>query len=748
MESLSQAVSSIVHALEEIETAEFIAEQYYNPGHNFTDQLISPGFNTAKLLFNTLQSSLDSAKRSSVLILRHRAIMEHLQHLPYAMVLPLMGALTVIFFLIAFVWTRRREAKLVRLAATPQCYREDSKWLTLQPPQAQFAVYRMGKEGRQLLGSGVRLLDTTRSDANIALGKQNRPPRQLLVVPEHVLMSAYNSQDGLSRVMLVPMAKYDTETAKYNEGISAAKLIWRRVATDILVAEKPNNKLCRGAPLRVTPVSPDAISLCTSAFDHQGGSMGKLKTSGFGTLLYSGSTRAGFSGSPYLQNNKCAGIHLGGNPNSGIAATYIMAKVAHFEFNSLPQACIQPSDNPYQEPLSYLPDEEIPQKESNLNSGDSDMEFLRRVLRSAGKDEYQIEGSGNFDYVTIGYRGQYRTVTTDEYNALLDEADSYWQTKRHHECCWRAPSTAPSTCPPSTTYEATESLLRNPSSTAMVDSGQRAKGLQTVMEDVVLPDQCGFICAKHGRTSVWVKDVGHSSANSVLSQSTIRSRRKRRRAQPAKLESAPLEQPSLNYVRPDQSQQKWSGQSKIMGGHTTLAVQSANQDHSIVASRTPTMSYPIAVAKPLQTASQSTQTLLPQPSEEQFPQPKKSTLILDSKSSKGTLYDSQIQELIMRQWTLTSELAELLKSVNQIQSQVSVISGIIRQSETPSAMNAASTPTPTILPSSSTSLERRLDSSIPEANTATDQTMPKSSSNSKRRNNRRSKNNAIGSSGA
>lgn len=167
---------------------------------------------------------------------------------------------------------------------------------------------------------------------------------------------------------------------------------WRMIATDLVAHRAPVG--IRSA--KIETINSAQHSMIVSASQTMNASLGVLKHNperAYGFVEYSGSTRGGFSGSPYLSGERVVAMHLGGGDcgNFGYAASYIATCLRGLE-----------------------------RRES------SDLEAIRRVLRTAKKSELQFERGLDEARVRIG--GRYWVIENDEFDDLFadEEFESYF----------------------------------------------------------------------------------------------------------------------------------------------------------------------------------------------------------------------------------------------------------------------------------------------------------------------------------
>lgn len=122
----------------------------------------------------------------------------------------------------------------------------------------------------------------------------------------------------------------------YRGNLYSDEVKWRRLDTDLVVGDRPYPAfLAAVTSAKIVPVSARAYGSIVGAPLNQNRSHGELDNSPtFGLLTYSGSTRAGFSGSPYQLGDAVAGMHLqGGSVNQGYSASYIAVLLATYGVN-------------------------------------------------------------------------------------------------------------------------------------------------------------------------------------------------------------------------------------------------------------------------------------------------------------------------------------------------------------------------------------------------------------------------------
>ncbi len=167
-------------------------------------------------------------------------------------------------------------------------------------PRVQLPLYSVDESGNlhRFLGSAIRVGD-------------------YLVVPYHIIV-AFDVVAGLVMAGRLPKPyKLDTKDfVKIDGDVAAMKMAESTFSVMGLVKAG------------IAPVESDMMSsICSSTKEPEisfGLVMNDKKV--FGGLIFHGSTKGGFSGSPYMSGSQLVGMHLGGGMvNYGVSASYIHA---------------------------------------------------------------------------------------------------------------------------------------------------------------------------------------------------------------------------------------------------------------------------------------------------------------------------------------------------------------------------------------------------------------------------------------
>lgn len=163
-------------------------------------------------------------------------------------------------------------------------------------PRFVFQVYKLSGNRKEFQGSGVRI-------------------GRWLVVPTHVI-----NQKGLWIVYEGrTMAQVDFEE-------------WREIAPD-MSALPMSSRFQDIKKAKVCPFIATPYVRVQAGMDAQNASYGMLKNGqSFGQTVYTGSTRAGFSGAAYVDVERLYAIHQGGGvENYGMSAAYIEMRLKYLE---------------------------------------------------------------------------------------------------------------------------------------------------------------------------------------------------------------------------------------------------------------------------------------------------------------------------------------------------------------------------------------------------------------------------------
>lgn len=214
---------------------------------------------------------------------------------------------------------RDRDSTGLRRAADmpflPESVREGSEFITAPPPRYVLGLYleRLDanhKEMREYIGTAWRYGDFIVTAAHVF----------------HSLARVRISRDWESREQLFART-YDGDFVV----LPADEGDWVELHTDIVAWQIPSGHSIRSkvSSARIGAVSAKAHYVqAWAGFDGANMSMGLLETvkEAFGLLKYTGSTRAGFSGAPYVAGPHVLGMHGGGGRmNYGYPAEFIKA---------------------------------------------------------------------------------------------------------------------------------------------------------------------------------------------------------------------------------------------------------------------------------------------------------------------------------------------------------------------------------------------------------------------------------------
>lgn len=253
-----------------------------------------------------------------------------------------------------YLRSRRAEQWQEQLRATPESMREGSELVTDPPGKYPWlvGVYScdLANTKRQYLGSGI-IVDSH------------------FVIPEHVIVDV--------RRETVHVRTYDD---KYHQVAN-----WFVIETDLLAAPVvPGYK--SGT---VRPVAAPVFAKVVACRDASNSSMGVVKHEreiAPSRLSFTGSTTAGFSGSPYTNGIHILGMHMGGGGqgNYGVSASFVVASLRR-----------------QRRPES------------------SELLAIRRALRSAKRSDVFVEPT--LDDVRIEVNGQFWMIDRSEYDELLED---------------------------------------------------------------------------------------------------------------------------------------------------------------------------------------------------------------------------------------------------------------------------------------------------------------------------------------
>lgn len=295
--------------------------------------------------------------------------------LTFLFVSALIAALAIIFALgWALLANRKDEEWIVRHLehVRAQSYNPDSAYFRDTAPKCQFEILVDDLGGATIVGHGWRYED-------------------FLITCGHVVESAKLKNGPVSPVYLrhriVDKTGKSLTTLQKFESFE-----WSMLAADVAVTRYVQSEFPYMASANVKSVTQPIVAKIVTAFPNDNASLGTIEHFKFGVLQYGGSTRGGFSGAPYMVDNRVVAMHLaGGVTNIAYAATYLANLVRRQE--------------------------------------SSEDEILRRMVLSEDEIEYDEVTP---DEVQVHYRGQYYMYDRDEFfrelnsrKALSKRADRY-----------------------------------------------------------------------------------------------------------------------------------------------------------------------------------------------------------------------------------------------------------------------------------------------------------------------------------
>lgn len=247
------------------------------------------------------------------------------------------------------------ESEVVKLAPTvvqhtPEVHMPGSNYFTIGAPSGQFAFIANGKP----VGHGLRIGD-------------------FLVAPTHVV----------SQVSVIKASNSKGVSTLYD--LSA--FVWTELATDVSFLPLPAEVHLPKA--KIGPVRPGMAQVTCN--EENAGSVGQVSLLAFDLVAYMGSTRAGFSGTGYVQNGTVVALHLGGN---GVANLGIPTELISLRLRA----------------VTY-------QAES------SDYDILMEKLSKGQRRQLGIDmrETGDPDMVEVQVKGRYYRIERDEYEDLIAE---------------------------------------------------------------------------------------------------------------------------------------------------------------------------------------------------------------------------------------------------------------------------------------------------------------------------------------
>lgn len=192
---------------------------------------------------------------------------------------------------------------------------------------------------------------------------------------------------------------------------------WVKLAPDVSVLPLTGKFAHLASKLRTLhPGTAKRIDVnVVSAYDSRNGSVGLLRgpnsqecdSVGFGRVVYGGSTRAGFSGAPYINGKTVHGMHTnGGQLNTGYSASYIMMLLKMHFRNS----------------------ESVPES--------SEIAMVQRALRTAQREDIEFQPVGQ-DEVQIKLGGQYFVLDTEDFYQVRRNNPDYFIDGRDYSKKYR-----------------------------------------------------------------------------------------------------------------------------------------------------------------------------------------------------------------------------------------------------------------------------------------------------------------------
>lgn len=259
---------------------------------------------------------------------------------------------------------KKLREKLRKFNLLPESVRQDSPFFMSVPPPCQFSVFLVGETSRKLIGHGYRY--------------ENH-----LVMPAHVL------GEFPSRLMIATV-ETGPKGLEYGSLIPVADFEWRTIMADVAVAHLGAKQIPKLKKAIIAPYWGKPLVSISTGFKSDNSSVGIMKEFSFGILEYTGSTRAGFSGSTYLLENKVVAMHLGGGvANLAVSASYLANLIKANE--------------------------------------SSDVAALKRAMKRARKNEISWATTGDPDMIEVCIRGRYFRVEMDDFDeAYYDQyQDAY-----------------------------------------------------------------------------------------------------------------------------------------------------------------------------------------------------------------------------------------------------------------------------------------------------------------------------------
>lgn len=176
----------------------------------------------------------------------------------------------------------------------PESMREGSSLMTMPVPKCAFQVHRLRSSGtaKEFQGCGVRMGDW-------------------LVSPTHVINQRH------LWIVHNDVAIREVEPRE-----------WREVATDVS-AMRVTPEFANIKKAKISPFQGSPYVRVQAAMETQNASFGILKSAqAFGQTVYTGSTRAGFSGAVYVDVERVLALHQGGGAeNYGMSAAFIWMRL-------------------------------------------------------------------------------------------------------------------------------------------------------------------------------------------------------------------------------------------------------------------------------------------------------------------------------------------------------------------------------------------------------------------------------------
>lgn len=246
----------------------------------------------------------------------------------------------------------------------PESTREGSDYFTSKRPDYIAGVYIANRISRTYLGTAFRIGDYLVTCAHI-----------YDTVPiEHLTFVMYDKND-----------KEHIATGRYIKDEDVV-----RVAADIVAIRVSAFQSFPIKQASIGPMTGKNFVRVQSFHESHNTSIGILSPDAgiYGSWIYNGSTRKGYSGSPYIYGDRVVGIHLGGGAyNYGFSTTLIQARLVRKE--------------------------------------DTEEETIKAQLRAARDEEIEVHRTGNPDEVELGINGKYHIMDFDDWHRLKTDRAEY-----------------------------------------------------------------------------------------------------------------------------------------------------------------------------------------------------------------------------------------------------------------------------------------------------------------------------------